>query len=151
MKTYTVIALGLTLAASMASGQESIRQDATERPHLSSTLSYTTTNLSKAKRGFVWTLKSNNDGVLESALAHIAKMRVVLPQEEMKEIEAVLGELASSGRTQVIRYKAYLATQVFASPSVFWEEAVAPHESSDEFFTAIASRLQATMLSIIVN
>jgi hypothetical protein len=135
----------------MAWSQESIRHTATERPYLSGTLSYATANVPQAKKGFLWALKSDNDGAVESALAHIAQMRIMLPREEMKDIETALSQLAGSGRTQVIRYKAFLATQVFASPGLFQEEAAARYESGDEFFTAIASRLQRTMLGLNVN
>lgn len=146
MKAYTAITLGLTLAASAALGQVSVRQPADERPYLSNTLNYSTARLPQAKKSILWTLKSENDGVVESVLGQIVHMRIMLPQEDMKDIEESLTRLASYGRTPVIRYKAYLATLVFANPGMFRQDVAANYASSDEFLGAIASRLQQTLL-----
>jgi hypothetical protein len=151
MKTYTAITLGLTLAASAAFGQVSASRTADERPYLSNSLNYNAANLSQAKKSILWTLKSENDGVLESVLGQIAHMRVKLPREDMKNIEAALTDLANYGRTPVIRYKAYLATLVFANPEMFHQEVTKDYTSSDEFLSAIASRLQHTMLGYNVQ
>jgi hypothetical protein len=83
---------------------------------------------------------------VESVIGQIAHMRIVLPQEDMKDIEASLTNLANYGRTPVIRYKAYLASLVFVNPGMFRQEAANDYASSDEFLSAIASRLQRTLL-----
>jgi hypothetical protein len=150
MKGYT-LAAGLILAAASAMGQASTPQTSNERPCISGTINYHTGNLPVAKKNFLWTLQSENDGVVESALAHVTQMRIMVPGEDMKAIETVLNRLAINGRTQVIRYKAYLATQVFASPGLFREVAGTSYESGDQFFTALASRLQQTMLGYSSN
>lgn len=145
MKGYT-LAAGLILATVSAMGQISTPKTPQQWPCLSSAADYQTANIPVAKRNYLWTLQSENDGVVESALAHVTHMRIMLPQEDMKDIEAVLNQLANSGRTPVIRYTAYLATQVFAGPELFRGIAGTDYESVDQFFTALASRLQQTML-----
>ena len=145
MKRYT-LAAGLILAAASALGQTSTPQAADERPYISSAISYTTANVPRVKKNFLWTLQSDNDGVMESGIAHVAQMRIMLPDEDMKEFDATLNQLAINGRTQAIRYKAYLTTQVFASPAPFRHVAEVSYASGDEFFTAIATRLQQTVL-----
>lgn len=92
------------------------------------------------------TLGSDNDGVVESALALVTQMRIVLPQDDMREIELVVNQLALKGNTPVIRYKSYLAVQVFASPDLFRQVARTDFPSGDDFFASIASRLQQSML-----
>ena len=140
-----IIAAGLILAATMASGQTS--QTAAERPCLSSKADYSVTRLERARKNFIASLNSENDGVAESALAQVAHMRAKLPGVNLPDIEATVDELANSGRTPVIRYKAYLASLVFAHPGMFSQETAVDYSSGDEFFTAIASRLQQTLLS----
>ena len=145
MKGFS-LAAGLILAAASAMGQASTPQTSQDRPCFSHELNYNKAKMPAAKRNYLWTLQSDNDGVVESVLAHVTQMRIMVPQEDMKDIEAILGRLALNGRTPIIRYKAYLATQVFASPELFDEITKADYESSDQFFTALASRLQKTML-----
>jgi hypothetical protein len=148
MKAYTAITLGLTLAASAALGQASVSRAADARPYLSNTLNYNGIRLPQAKKNMLWTLSSENDGVVESVIGQIAHMRIMLPQEDMQDLEAVLTQLANYGRTPVIRYKAYLATLVFVNPGMFTKEAAHDYTSSDEFLGAIASRLQQTLLGL---
>jgi hypothetical protein len=73
-------------------------------------------------------------------------MRIVATQDDMREIDGALSQLVLIGKTPVIRYKAYLATQVFASPEMFREVSRSNYTSGDDYFTAIASRLQQSML-----
>ncbi len=145
MKGYT-LAAGLILAAASAMGQAPPPTTTDERPCISNTVSYTPANIPRAKKGFLGTLQTDNDGVMESCLAHVAQMRIMLPQEDMKDIEATVNRIVSNGWTPAIRYKAYLASQVFASPETFRGVAAASYESSDAFFAAIAGRLQQTIL-----
>ena len=146
MKAYTAITLGLAIAASTALSQVSIRQTVDERPYLSKSMNYGTAKLSQAKKNLLWTLKSDNDGVVESAIGQIAHMRVMVPLEDITDIEVALAQLANYGRTPAIRYKAYLATMVFANPGMFRQDVTKDYASSDEFLSAVASRLQQTVL-----
>ena len=140
-----IITAGLILAAATAMGQG--RQTTAELPCLSSKADYNVTRLEKARKNFLASLNSENDGVAESALAQVAHMRAMLPGADLPDLEATVEELASTGRTPVIRYKAYLAGLVFANPRMFSQEITVDYASGDEFFTAIASRLQQTLLS----
>ncbi len=110
------------------------QQAADERPCLSSKADYSATKLEKARKNFLASLNSENDGVAESAIAHVAHMRAMLPQEDLRDIEATVVELANGGRTPVIRYKAYLASLVFANPRMFSQEVTVDYASGDEFF-----------------
>ena len=143
MKAFT-LAAGLILATASVVGQT--QQNSDERPCISNSINVATANIQNAKRNYLWTLQSDNDGVVESALAYVVQLRIILPREDMKAIESVVGDLALNGPTPVIRYKAYLATQVFANPQTFCEVASANYASSDQFFSALGLRLQQTML-----
>ncbi len=145
MKGFT-LAAGLILATASTMGQTPAPNATDVRPYISSTVDYGTVKMPQVKKNFLWTLHSDNDGVLESCLGLVAQARIMLPQEDMKDIEATIGQLTTTGRTPVIRYKAFLASQAFASPEAFRDIVMADYESSDQFFTALAGRLQQTML-----
>jgi hypothetical protein len=151
MKAYTAIALGLTLAASTALSQGSLQQVADDMPYFSTAESYATANLTQAKKVFKWSLESDNDGVVESALGHIAHMRIMLPQEVMTDVEEAVTELAANGRTPVIRYKAYLVSLVFDNPTRFGQTVLNTYASSDELFGVIATQVQQTLLGYSVQ
>jgi hypothetical protein len=134
MKTRTGFAVALLLAASVTFGQSS---DA--RPYLTHSAAYETANIAKAKRNFLSSLHSSNEGVLESVLGHVTHMRIVLPNEDMRAIEERIEWLATHGPTPVLRYKAYLASMVFAAPAEYQSTTRADFESSDEFFGVITN------------
>jgi hypothetical protein len=52
-----------------------------------------------------------------------------------------------SGRSPGLRYKAYLASVVFANTLLFAEDSERPFTTQNEMFTAIASRLARTVLA----
>ncbi len=141
MKAYT-IAAGLILTAATAMSQ----QLTNERPYLSSTISYSKVQLQKAAKNFLASLNSNNEGVVESVIAQVAHMQSRITQEDLKAFETVVNELATTGRTPTIRYKAYLAGLVFANPRMFSQDTAREYASADEFFAALSLRVQKTLL-----
>jgi hypothetical protein len=147
MKATIAIVLGLILAASTAFSQESSDQTIHQRSYFCDAKTYGNANIPQAKKGFLWSTKSENNGVVEAALAHITHMRIMLPQEDMKNLESAVTRLVSEGQTPVIRYKAYLASRVFADPTMFREAATGNYGGCNEFFCAIATRLQQSLLS----
>ena len=92
-----------------------------------------------------------NDGVAESALAHLTFLRIDLPQLDLKKIESTMINLAETGRTPVIRYKAYLASIVFESPASFAKALNTEAANSDLFFSVVASQVQKTLLGQNLN
>ena len=147
MKSYKMLAGALLFATANTAGAQGLDQTATgERPYFSSAASYMNIDLKKAKRNTIASLNHENDGVVESALAHATHMRLMMPQEDFKDSEMALGLLAGNGRTPGIRYKAYVASLVFASPEMFAREINSEYAHDDQFFGAIASRLQQTLL-----
>lgn len=149
MKTYTAIVLGLALATSRLIAQDTDKK--AERPYLIPTTNCNATVLERAGKAYLSNLSSDNDGVLESTIAYVTFMRAAAPAENMQEIEATLFRLSNNGRTPAIRYKAYLAGLVFANPKMFSTETAAEYATGDEFFTAVSSRLQKTLLGYNAN
>ena len=52
-------------------------------------------------------LESTNEGVVESALAHIGLMKLYLPDQRFSELESKIHFLAIDGANQAIRYRAW--------------------------------------------
>jgi hypothetical protein len=147
MKAMMICAAAMMMfAASEATAQEN-----NSRGYFSNAVSYQNARIPAALKGFERCLGSENDGVVESAMAHLAKMKLELPRFESEQITRRLEALATRAETAGIRYKAYLASQVFKSPELFEGVRQAEYQSADEFFGALASRLQSSTLTYNEN
>jgi hypothetical protein len=151
MKAYTMLAAGLFLASIPALGQSRGDKMQHDSPHSTPAWSYNEDYIQKAIKNYAVAVNSLNDGVAESALAHLTFLRIDLPQLDLKKIEATMINLAETGRTPVIRYKAYLASIVFESPASFVKALNTEATNSDQFFSAVASQVQKTLLGQNLN
>jgi len=102
--------------------------------------------IDKAKLNYLHCLMSPNDGVVESGLANCARIKMSAPWEDLSLLKQAIDALAVSGRTISIRYRAYLVTLVFDSPTLFTQEALQDFQSSEDLFNALSKRLQETLL-----
>jgi len=146
MKTFAMFAAGLLLASVPALGHCNTQGMPQDAPYLATISSHSDAYLQKAVNTYTVLLTSPYDGIVESAIAHLAYCRMSLRHIDMKEARQAIANLAESGRTPAIRYKAYLATIVFESPEVFAKGLNVESTDSDQFFMAIASRAQKTLL-----
>ena len=103
-------------------------------------------DLEKAACQYSEDLKSGNAGVIESALAHVIRMKLFVPELSCPDLEMGLRLLAVTGETPGIRHRAYLATLVFDSPALFKEEATRLYDGPDEIFWSVASRVNVAVL-----
>ena len=91
-------------------------------------------NLALVLKGYTFALEANNDGVVQSALAQVAYLGVSLPGSRFDAIKKAVEELAVSGKTPIVRYKAYLASIALDSPVLFARERGAVFIYVDVFF-----------------
>jgi hypothetical protein len=98
-------------------------------------------------RNYTVDLESQNEGIVESALAIVTMIKLDLPSEKFPMIREQIESLVSSGATPVIRYKAYLAGTVFTDPPMFKQVTMNNYRDYDEFFHAVAGKLSQTLLS----
>ena len=89
----------------------------------------------------------DNVGVIESALGHAVRMKLFIPEVKCPGLRQEISSLAVFGTTPSIRYKAYLASLVYDSPTLFKNEASRQYRDSEELFNAVAGRLQVALLS----
>ncbi|MBX2989662.1 MAG: hypothetical protein KF749_00690 [Bacteroidetes bacterium] len=106
-------------------------------------------NLAKAEKQYANCLKSANDGVVESALAHVALLKLMNPERDFALVAPAVDVVAGTNPSPEIRYKAYLVSNVLRNPELFSGEARTSYESPDELFSVLASRMSALIASAI--
>ncbi len=146
MKTYKAITAALVFAALPAVGQPATTLPTDTEGYFSRPDKYRMMDVRKAGMNYAQCLKSENDGIVESALAHVAYTRLILPTADLKELRGVVEGLTNSDRSPVIRYKAYLASMVFVNPAFFTKTTATNYADGDEFFAAIAFQLRHSLL-----
>jgi hypothetical protein len=104
------------------------------------------TNLEKVVCRYGEALRSDNAGVKESALSHLVRMKLFVPELQCPNVQQDLAALAINGETPTIRYKAYLASLVFDMPQVFSKEQTSNYEDPEHLFGNVAARLQVALI-----
>lgn len=144
MKRSTFVVAALLSVAAAAPAQSTA-----DRPYFPAAEKYQNLDVRSLERSFVSALGSTNDGVVESAIAHVARLKMQVPSASMERVKAALGCLSVNGRTAGIRYRAYLAGLVFDDPGLFAKDAMQNFAGSEEFFTALSGRLQNELLGSV--
>ncbi|MBP1691711.1 MAG: hypothetical protein H6Q32_1063 [Bacteroidetes bacterium] len=137
MKNLVVVA-----AATMLVAATTMSQDA----YFSSEGRHKTADLDKASQRYVLCLKESNQGVVQSALAHLVHMKLTMPATDFPAVEAEVKALSATSDSPSIRYQAYLASLVFENPAMFRSGSGADYDSPEELFSTIASRVQVSVL-----
>lgn len=123
-------------------GQRQVKTVALERGYFSQLSRYQEVDLARVQDNLARGLNSENDGVVESALAHATYMRIVLGGSDMPEIEKAIERLVIDGRTFDIRAKASLAVTVFAATERFAGLKGGHYSTPDDFFDSVASSVR---------
>ncbi|MEW6510315.1 MAG: hypothetical protein AB1428_05085 [Bacteroidota bacterium] len=143
MKASALLFAAITLAG--ASGMRAQEPDEA-RAYFPPPERFQNIKVAKFDRMYSASLNSENNGVVESAIAHCLWAKLVLPEAQFDQIREGLGSLAVFGRTPSIRYKAYLAGLVFDDPTVFLTGVARRYENSDQLFAALSQRFQSVLL-----
>jgi hypothetical protein len=146
MKRYAMVLAGVMLAGASFAQAQNATVGAEEEKYLADPARYSNINMEKAQKGYKCCLQCKADGVVETAIAQIVWMRLAVKDKDMTDLKAELDRLAVIGRTPAIRYKAYLACQVFDYPEIFGSVQQTGIESADDLFSALATRLQKTLV-----
>jgi hypothetical protein len=135
----------VALAALGVAGLQA-QTNGSDREILSCTAAHQHINLSQVERSYALCLKSPIDGVVESALAHITRLKLCRPEVGFGRIADILPELAREGRTPAIRYKAYIASMVYDMPGLFAPEQAVEFRTAEDLYAALSNRLQSSLL-----
>ncbi len=115
---------------------------------------YSSSNSSKAERGktnYMMGLRSSNQGLVESSMMQVAKIKMITPAARFEDVKNVIDSLSIYGDTPSVRYKAYLASNVCENPTWFAKKAYSGYQDNDEFFAAVAAQLQERILGSRAN
>jgi len=145
MKPSTMVLAAVTMAALAAPAPAQLR-NTPAGSEMSANAAIPAAAIRRFEANYKACLASNIDGVVESAIAHSVRMKWALPSASLDEIRSALDRLASDGRTQAIRYKAYLAGMVFDSPSMFAKEGSQKYTWDEDLFDAVSARAEKALL-----
>jgi len=139
MKTNTILIAALMLTASVyAQGQK----------YFSDFSSHQRADINKSVKCYLECLKSTNEGVVQSGLAHVGRLKLYFPEYRSDMLQKEIRSLSTGGATFNIRYRAYLLCSLFDNPALFAKESRQEFGDPDELFTALAGRLQQSLLGL---
>jgi hypothetical protein len=102
--------------------------------------------LTEAEANYAEGLSSENDGLVESSLYYALQLRLMYPERDFVRLEKAVDKLVADGRSVGIRYKALLASTVFASPGIIDRGSVENIADNDRLFAAVADQLESKLL-----
>lgn len=103
------------------------------------------------KKNYMMGLRSSNQGLSESAMMQVAKIKMIAPTARFEDVKNVIDSLSVNGDTPSVRYKAYLASNVCENPTWFAKKAYTEYQDNDEFFASVAAQLQERILGSGTN
>lgn len=103
----------------------------------------------KARVNLLAALRSENQGLTESAIMRVAEIKMLYPGNNIAEMKGIIDSLSVHANVPSTRYKAYLASNVCDSPEKFVKEG--DITSEDEFFTSVDAELHERILSSRTN
>ncbi len=122
-------------------------QDKDDGKYFSEPAVYKSANIPAALKAFESCLTTENEGVQESAMAHLAMLKLVIPSVDAAEITHRLEWISTTAAAPGTRFKAYITSQVFRNPELFTKERDSNYQNGEELFNALAARLQSSLLS----
>ena len=146
MKTYAMITAGLLVCSFSAAGQDLKQTEKPDGPIYGTVYSYQPSYLQRAALNYAVAMRSECNGVVESAIIHSTLLRILAQDLDMSQIRSALADLADEGRTPEIRYRAFLAMAVFDNPAKFENAGRALYANGDQFFSVVASQVHNSLL-----
>lgn len=111
--------------------------------------------LAKASCQYFIALNHTNDGVVESAIINVMKLKLVYPGGDYSKCIRKLEELTESGSTRLLRQKAYIAANFLKNPERFnWIESGLYDEISkffDKYCERLAAQFQKSDSTLVVT
>ncbi|MEO8168435.1 MAG: hypothetical protein ABI623_09315 [bacterium] len=140
MKTYKALYAGI-LAVALSTGVQA--QNSTNEPaYFSDLIALQSASTATVEKGYMYSLRSENEGVVESALAHIASLKLAYPVKEFGKLRSEIQKIARTHASQEVRYKAFLVASLLKNPWQFAADARVEYATPDELFGALATRQQ---------
>jgi len=146
MKTFVVVGMAIVLSGPHIHAQSTSGMVVGDQSPLARLESYRLCDLQKAERPLLNSLNHDVEGVVVSTLREIAKLKLAQPVCTSDPIAEKVDDLVRNGSTPAVRYKAYLTSIVLSMPRFFASEGLVQFQSDEQFFTALARRLEGLAL-----
>ncbi len=118
-----------------------------ERAYFPDILTIQRANYERLEKLYAAALNSENEGVVESALAHVAMFKLMYPVRELSILHRAVERIMKSHASPAIRHQAYLVDVVYESPAMFAQAARTTYESPDELFDELAAQVHESIVS----
>lgn len=142
MKTLTAV-IAMMIMATIANAGDNA--NASDKSYFSDAAAYKCINTTKIMNTYLSCLSSENEGVVESALAHVAMLKLMLPGCDFKAVNAKVAEVSLKAASAETRYKAFLTKTVLEEPGMFIRIEETRYSDADELFGALASKMSETL------
>jgi hypothetical protein len=146
MKAFIVLGAAIMLSGATVFGQSPPGTAGGDRSTLARLESYRECELQKLERRLLVSLNHDVEGVVVTTLREIAKIKLAQPACHSEQIAVKVDDLVTNGATPAIQYKAYLTKIVLSSPRAFADEGITEYKTDEQFFTALARRLEMVAL-----
>jgi hypothetical protein len=97
--------------------------------------------IARGMDNYLAALESKNNGLVESAIVNIIKLKMTYPQLDYSKITAKLGQLVQATSDQAIRYEAYIAWQYLEYPERFNWLQTSNNQQRDILLTNLVVRI----------
>lgn len=132
MKTPAVLALAILIAPAASAAGHTYFPDSAR---------YAGANAAKAAGSYTSALRSANTGVVESAIAHVAMIKLTIPECDMTPVKGTIAAVEWRGSTRELRYKAWVVRTLLDNPELFAGIAKTGYTEPDALFGALEARM----------
>jgi hypothetical protein len=103
--------------------------------------------IENAPDNYLHALKSDNTGVVESAIFHSLKFKIFYPEQNTEKLDREFSKLIKEGKTASIRYKAFLVNQCINCEDLLTKIEKENYKDADKFFTLLAQKVNDYLLA----
>jgi len=147
MKTRMSVLAALALAALFAASGRAQGKEADEEWLYASQERYVRADLQRLERAYLSAFECPLEGVAESALREVARIKITHLAWESADLMQKLEEISREGVTPAIRYKASLVKALFETPALFALEEGKDFRTPSQLYLAVARRLEINLLA----
>lgn len=103
--------------------------------------------ISFASKNLLAAIRSENPGVIESAIRVTAQMKMRYPEADVTTLVKAMEDVWLKNPSGALRYKAYIASNICTDPDWYSNDLRTANADDDDFFKAASSRMQEKLLS----
>jgi hypothetical protein len=147
MKTKVGVLVVVALAVVFGAGGWAQAQEVGEEWEFAPHERYIQADLPRLEKAYLYALDFPLEGIVESTLREVARVKVAHLDWEADNLVEKLDEIARDGMTPALRYKASLVKALFETPALFASESGRDFRTPSQLYHAVARRLETDLLA----